>query len=822
MRTIRPIILISISLFLVFLASAGFSQVVTKIKGTIKDAVSKEAIPFANVSFPKTGVGTVSDFEGIYFLDTRLKVDSVQFVCVGYITQTVAVKRGSFQEFNILLKPADFTLGEVVVHAGVNPADILMKKVIKHRKQNNPVKFTSYSYEQYNKMELDINNFNTKIEDKKALRQFKFIFDNVDTATASGKVYLPVLISETLSDYYFRRSPKKEKEVIKAVQVSGIKNESFNQFTGQMYLDVNVYDNYINVMEKQFVSPIAVNGLLVYDYYLTDSAFIDNSWCFQLTYKPRRKQEYTFKGDMWIADSSYAVKKISARIAQGVNINFVQDLFFIQEFEKIQDSLWFPSKEIVSADFNLTHLTAGFFGNKTTTRKNIKLNVDYDDNFFNAAVPQELIVLPDASLKDTAYWSEQRHEELTTKERKIYGMVDSIQNIPVFRTMSDIVMMLTGGYYKIGKFEYGPYFKTYSYNAIEGHRFRVGGRTSNDFSTKIEYSGHVAYGLTDKRFKYGAGIRYKFKKNPWTMASIRYTSDMTQLGLSPNAFTEDNIMATLFSRNSNNQMLLQDKLEIKLDREWFKGFMNHASITTKKIYHSAAIPFIKSDGTWKSQIQVSEASLGLHLAVNEKYLDGEFTRIYLGSKFPVLDVSYSYGIKGAFDSDYEYSKLQANLTHYLFVGPLGKLKYGVEAGQIWGTVPFPLLKLHEGNETYVFDPYSFNLMNFYEFASDRYVSGYFEHHFQGLFLNKIPLIRHLKFREVIYGKGVIGSLQDKNRDEYQFPGTLSDVSKPYFEAGVGLENILKFLRVDAIWRLSHLDNPNIQKFGLRVSVQVIF
>jgi hypothetical protein len=249
--------------------------------------------------------------------------------------------------------------------------------------------------------------------------------------------------------------------------------------------------------------------------------------------------------------------------------------------------------------------------------------------------------------------------------------------------------------------------------------------------------------------------------------------------------------------------------------------MNHAILTQKTIFPSCPIPFIKYDGTVKNQLNVSEASLGVHLAVNEKYLDGGFTRVYLGSKYPVLDITYSYGIKGVFNSDYQYSKLQLNLEHYFFIGPLGKMYYGAEAGKIWGRVPFPLLKLHEGNETYVFDYYSFNMMNFYEFASDQWFSAFFEHHFQGLFLNKIPVVRKLKFREILYGKGLIGSLDPQNRDEFAFPGTLSDVSKPYFEAGVGLENILKFIRIDAIWRLSHLSDPGIQKFGLRISLQVI-
>jgi hypothetical protein len=336
---------------------------------------------------------------------------------------------------------------------------------------------------------------------------------------------------------------------------------------------------------------------------------------------------------------------------------------------------------------------------------------------------------------------------------------------------------------------------------------------------------HIAYGETDNRFKYGGGFIYMLNKNPRTAVEVQYKYDIQQLGQSPNALTEDNIFTSILRRNPNYKLTMVEDFSTSFEKEWFQGFSNKLTFNYKSIEPTEYIPFYKSnavDTTFFNDVTTSEATLNIRYAKNEKYLRGEFEKINLGTDDPVLNFYFTAGFKNVFGSNYEYYKLNVSLAHKVPISHFGYFKYIIDAGQLFGTVPYPLLKLHEGNETYAFDRYAFNMMNYYEFASDRYVSLYVEHHFQGFFLNKIPLMRKLKWREVVSAKGLIGDLSDRHQSIMDFPVGLYLLNQPYWEASVGIENILKIFRIDAMWRLSYLDHDNIEDFGLRVLVQFVF
>ncbi len=808
----------------IFLLTSSFVNSQTKVKGVITDKNSGNPVPFANVVFKGTSIGIVTDSEGVFFLKTTKNHDVLLFSCIGYESDTLKITRNIYQEVDISLIPKSYSIEEIVIKAGENPAHKMLRNIIKNKKRNNYRKHKSYSYEQYNKMEFDLNNFSEGLKDAKMFKKLQIAFDGVDTSAVNGKVYMPLMISETVSDFYFRKNPRKQKEIIKAVNISGVKNKSVNKFTGQMYSEINFYENYVELFELQLVSPISVAGLMTYEYYLTDSIFIDNQRCYHMTFKPRRKYEFTFKGDMWITDTTYALKSISARISKGVNIDFIKDVYIKQGFSLVEDSIMFPDREELLIDFSVAKFTAGFFGKKTLTRKEIKLNIEYDDDFFSKSEPREVITLDSADKIEQASWNDIRHEELTEKEKNIYTMVDSVKNTRTFRTMRYLGYALATGYLGVGKyFEMGPYYEIYSRNEIEGSRFQIGGRTSNDFSKVLEFRGHTAFGLADQKLKYGIGTKIKFDDTPWTIADISYTSDMVRFGASQGTLSERSVFTSLISRSPNDDIQLVKDLEISIQRDWFKGFYNKLTYSNKIIYPSDSINFINSIDDSIGTLNVSEISLATHFCLNEEFVSSVFSRMSVGSNFPIFDIEISKSIDGGFlKGDYNYTRLKMKYSHRFYLGFLGKFKYRVELGKVFGKVPFPLLQLHEGNETYIYDRYSYNLMNYYEFASDQYLSISFENHFNGFFFNRIPFLRRLKLREVIHAKGVIGSLKTENRDEFAFPGVLSDVTKPYIEAGVAIENILQFLRVDAIWRLTHLDNPNISKFGLRISVQLSF
>ena len=808
-------------LITILLTINAFSQT-TKVRGIIIDSQTKESIPFVNIIFKGTSVGNVSDFEGVFFLETTENVDSLFISCLGYQEKMVIIEHNAFQELAIELEPKDNFLDEITVFAGENPANILLRKVLKNKKKNNPEKLSSVKYELYNKMEFDVNNFSDEYKKKKAFKKYQFIFQYADTSVETGKVYLPIFVTEALSDYYYQRNPKKHKEVIKATNTSGVKNESVAQFTGQMYLEVNMYENFINIASKPFVTPLASQALLVYEYYLVDSAFINNKWCYNLTFKPKRKHEYTFSGNMWIHDTTFALQKIEARISKDANLNYLNDVIINQEFELINDSVWFLKEDKLFMDFNLTNKTTGFFGKKTTSRKNIVLNPEFKKGFFQTGITNDIVLKKNAQEKDQEFWNNARHQKLTKKEQGVYNMVDSIKSMPNFKGIVNFVTFMTTGYLITKSLEFGPYATLYSFNEIEGHRVYFGARTSNEFSKKVEYSGFLAYGFKDEKLKYGAGIKYKLNHDKWRFINASYKYDMLQLSKSNDLVSEDNILTTLFSINPDVNLLMVSDFKIQFKSDLFKGFSYKLELANKIIYPSYVHPFaLTNSADFLENINSSSVKLSARYARNEKTLDSQFSRYSMGSKSPILSMNFTYSPKGVLQNNYAYQSLQLQVQHKFFMGSLGELVYTAQAGKIWGTVPYPLLRLHEGSETYILDPYSFNLMNYYEFASDEYISLFAEHHFQGLFLNKIPLLRKLNFREIIFAKGVIGSLRADNKNVINFPASLSELTEPYYEAGVGVENILKVFRLDAIWRLSHLDKPNINKFGVRLGIQII-
>jgi hypothetical protein len=419
-----------------------------------------------------------------------------------------------------------------------------------------------------------------------------------------------------------------------------------------------------------------------------------------------------------------------------------------------------------------------------------------------------------------------RHDSLTSREKGIYEMIDSIKSIPLFDTYMDLGYMLATGYYVWGNFELGPYYKLVSFNSNEGTRFRFGGRTSNHFSTKLMLEGHVAYGTKDQRFKYGLGFTYMFNKNPRRRIHASYLNDMVQLGQSQDAFSQENFFAVFFRRYPANRMSLLERYKVEYEHEWVQGFSNTFSFAHRKLFPVAETQFIiyEEPGVPTNEGSIISAEVGLKTrwAYKERYITGEFSRLALPTKYPIFELHYAYGVPGLLDSEYEYHRLQFQIKQWFNVFAIGWSKYILETGKIWGTVPYPLLKLQPANETYLFDEFAYNLMRYYEVIHDQYISFYYTHHFDGLILNRIPLLRKLKWRSVVHGRALMGTVSDENKAYSDFPGNQIETLLPYYEAGVGVENIFKFFRVDAIWRLTHKNEQQGRNFGVFISMAFSF
>jgi hypothetical protein len=804
----------------------------TVITGKVTDAVTKEPLPFSPVMFVGTKTGAQTDLDGNFRLDTYYSSDSLRVMVLGYQTMTKKIKQGVTSVVNFELQTVSSQTVEVTIRPdeGPNPAIALIKNVIRNKKINNREKLDAYEYEAYNKVEFDLNNISEKFQNRKIFKPFEFVFQGVDTTME--KPYLPVFMTESLSDFYFKRNPKLSKEIVKATKVSGVENESINQFLGDMYQNINVYDNELVIFSKSFTSPISAYCLGFYDYDLIDSAFIDNKWCYKLQFFPRRKAELLFFGEMWINDSTYAVKSIEATIAEGANINWIKNFQVKQEYNEVTKEVWMLTNDELLVDFNLTEKKLGVYGRKTSSYKNFVINKERTAEYYKGITDIE--VNEDASDHDDAYWDQMRHFALSDKEQRIYHMVDTLKNLPQFVTVANIMNLLVNGYKVVGKFEFGPYYTLYSFNPIEGNRFRVGGRTSNEFSKRIMLEGYCAYGLRDERFKYGGGFTYVMSKNPRMALGGFAKRDMEQLGQGTGAFRQDNVLSSLFRRNPANKLTDVTELSGYFEREWLYGLSN------KLIYkHRVLKPagsnykYVRFKPELNQTQQVSylittEVGLYTRFAYKEKFVYGEFERISLGTTYPTLEMQFDYGIPDLMGAQFEYQKVVARLSDKVRFGPFGYARLSAEAGKIFGNLPYPLLMMHQGNETFFYDEGSYNTMNYFEFVSDEWVSVWASYHAEGLILNKLPLMRRLKWREVASAKAVVGGYDLKNdailSRDFNFDGKpdIQTLTKPFVEAAIGVENIFKVLRVDFIWRLSYLNNPNIVKYGIRAKLQFDF
>ena len=818
--------LILILLFTLF-GLSNLNAQYTKIAGIVVDSITNEPIPFVNVYLVGTSAGATTGFDGKFAIKTKVKADTLLISYIGYKSQVYSIKRGSYQYFEVKLQSSNIELSAVEIHPGENPAHALLRNIIAHKKDNSTNKLDAYECGVYNKVQMDINNVTEEFKDKRVFKSFEFIFDNVDTSTINGKSYLPLLITESLSDFYFRKKPLITKEIINASRASGINNESVAQFLGKMYQDINIYNNYVSVFDKNFTSPIADFGLRTYRYYLIDSANIDGHWCYQLMFKPKRKQETTFIGEIWIADTSFAVKRVNMKV-ENVNLNFVNAMAIIQEFKLIDKQYWMISRDNFVVDFNLienTKKVTGFYAHKTAVYHNYIINQPHPTNFYKSATLVDL--KEDAWNKSEEYWDTARFEQLNSEEENIYKMVDTITTIPIFQTYYNVISMISSGFYPGKYIDYGPFYKLYSHNAIEGNRFRVGGRTSNKLSATFRLYGHLAYGTLDNRFKHGLGMVYIQKKNPRRAIDIYYKYDMEQLGASINALSTDNILASIFATSPNNKLTMVREYRLAYEYEWFNGFSNtltfrHRDVAPLKGTFFEVYPDGGSEAVFLPFITTSEIELKTHFAYREMFFYDKFNRTSLGSDYPSINLIYSYGIPDFLSSDYEYHKLNVSIQQWFNILGIGYSKYIISWGKIWGVLPYNLLEVHPGNQSYVYDPYAYNGLNYYEFISDEYLSLSYMHNFQGLLLNHIPLLRKLKWRELIYGKALLGSLRNDNRNYSKFPGITYDLSKPYYEAGFAIENIFKILRVDFGWRLSYLDHQDVKPFRLRFTLHADF
>lgn len=812
-------------ILLLIISSTAFSQQ-TKVSGKVTDAVTGEEMPYVMVRFYASKIGAFTDSVGNYSLETYYATDSIQVSFSGYLTKVIPIKKDQEQIINIQLETLTADIQEVIVRPPDEfPSTTLHKKVIANKDVNNKEKLDSYDYELYNKIQLDLNNIGEKFKERELVKRLDLVMEYLDS-TDDGKNYLPVLLSESISDFYFRNNPKKKKEVVSASKITGIENFQVSQLVGDMYLDINVYDNYIKLFSRDFISPAANFARSFYRFYLEDSTFIDNQWCYKLRFTPKRTGDMTFEGEMWIHDTTYAIKNFKATISPWANINYINDLYFEHDFQQVEKEVWMMVREKMIVDLKVTKKTEvyGFYARKYSSRRNFVINQVHPDDFYKSNSTVE--VLDSATTRSEAYWNAHRHTTLSLQEEGIQNMVDSLNQTSFFKALKNLTYLASTGYFPMGKVELGSAFSLFSFNPVEKFRLGLALRTSNDFSRRIELGGKIAYGFLDEEFKYGLKVRYNVTPKKRGMLIGYYNKDIEQIGISPTAASVGSTFSTLFRTGPLDKLTFVEKAGLSFEKDIHKDFILFAGFEWKEYTALGLANYdrLNPDGSLTNiqKIQSSEITARFRWAKDEEFISGAFDRTSISSKYPVLSIQGIFGIKGVFGSDYNYQRLEFQMEHSRSVGFFGRTRYGVTAGYFFGSAAYPFLKVHEGNQSLWLLTSTFNKLNYFEFISDKYVGAFVEHHFEGLIMDRIPLVKKLKWRLVAGGRMTYGSIDPRHAQIMLLPSFTKSFGKvPYAEASVGIENIFKLGRVDLVWRLTHLD-PGMNPVGLRARLSFIF
>ncbi len=823
----------------------------TTVRGAVTDAKSGDPIPFVNVFFEGTNEGKTTDFNGQYFIETTQSVTRMRFSILGYQTEFRDIKPGESQILSVKMKPQAKELKAVEVKAEKkkyknknNPAVELIQRVIDKKKDNRKDQLNAYQYEKYEKVQYAFSNITEKFKNKKYLKKFQFVFDNLDSNQMPGKVILPIYIKEILSDVYFRKDPKDKKEIVKAERAvdfeNFINNDGLGTFSEYLYQDVDIYNNSVLILTNYFISPIADNGPLFYKYYIKDTIMVDDQKCYHMVFYPRNKSDFVFQGELFITyDTNYAVRKSELTVSPEINLNFVKELTVTQEYATPRPGEWILSSDNISIDFGLGKNGLGMYGQRYVSYKDFVIDQPKPDSFYKG----ETRVFPDSVENfDEDYWSKNRHTTLTNSEKGVYQVMDSIQKIPAFKRALNILTLVFAGYEDLGLFELGPVSTFYSYNPVEGSRIRFGGRTTEKFNPKLQFEGYACYGFGDEQWKYYTGIRIATgakKVNEFPMKNIKlfYQYETKIPGQELQFVQEDNALLS-FKRGTNDKLLYNTTYNVSYLSEFPSHFSFDVGFQYLQQSPAGSLYFNTIDYNDSSYnlggITTTPLNLTLRYAPNEQFYQGKSYRRPMPNKYPIMELRLSAAKEGVLKSDYTYQQVTFSIFKQFNLAPAGYTHLTVEAGKVFGTVPYPLLMIQRANQTFSYQLQSYNLMNFMEFLGDQYVAINFAHYFNGFFFNKIPLFYKLKWREVITMKAVWGSISDqnnpdKNPDLFKFPvdrfnnpisHSLSE--KPYIEASVGIANILKLIRVDLIKRFTYLDHSQVAEYGIRARAKLDF
>lgn len=840
------------------LLSGLYGQNVT-VKGVVTDSITGEALPYAELLIQGSTFGTITNGEGQFSLSVPSGKKTLVVSYLGYDSHKIELIPEKTTYLSIPLSPSGIHLEEVVIKPQKekyrkkdNPAVRLIRKMIERKNLNNPYTQNYFSYEHYENILFAMNEYTPKPSKSGKKNKFGFVEEFVDTLT-DGTTILPVSEKERVEMVYYRNHPKSEKHVIKGSQSSGVdevfSRDGVQQFLGEAFREVDIFKNDIPLFLQRFVSPLSNIGPNYYKYYLLDTLDVAGQPCIDLGFVPFNSETFGFTGHLYVTlDSTYFVKKAILNVPKDINLNFVSHMTIEQTFERTADSTRLITKDDIKVNFKLSEKSKGMYAR----RLNIYRNHSFDEpDAKTAQVFQEsspTIICTDAYHQSDNYWKTVRPNEAVRKNpNSVSTLMTRLRSVPVFYITEKIISTLVSGYIPThkdpskNKFDLGPMNSTFNGNTVEGARFRIGGGTTPVLSKRWFADGYLAYGTRDQKFKYDALLEYSFKdrKNyrlEYPIHSIRmeYMYDLNKLGQQYMYTSKDNMMLAIRRKKDKYATYLR-KAELTYTREHYNGISYAAIIRNQREYATpfAAFNRYHADGslTPVNHYDLTALELRFRYGRNEKFYQTRTQRVPITYDALIFNLSHVMAKKGFLGSSYNYQRTDIGIQKRFWLSAFGYIDFIAKAGKVWSKVPYPLLILPNANLTYTIQPEAYTNMNALEFLNDEYASWDVTYYMNGNLLNRIPLIKKLKWREVFTFRGLWGNLTDKNNPMvtsdkeglYMFPEESFIMGKkPYMEAGVGIENIFKFLRIDYVWRLNYRNHPDIQKSGVRMTMKLSF
>lgn len=819
-------------------------------------------IPLASAIYRGHHVAEASDMDGKFTI-ARHNGWELTFSSVGFMPQTITVGPNTPSHLKIVLKEDSRSLKEVVVKQKRerysrknNPAVELMKRVIAAKQRTNLENHEYYQYNKYQKITLSLNDIKPEDLETGKYKNKSYVKDQVETSSYNNKLILPVSIDETVTQHIYRKSPKEEKDIIKGQRSEGVNNvlqtgDILNTLLKEVFTDIDIYDDHVRLMQYQFVSPIGETAISFYRYYIQDTVYVDRELCYHLEFIPNNQQDFGFRGELFVlADSTLHVKKCSFTLPKRTDVNFVQDMKITQEYTKLNNNEWVLTTDDLVAELKM-------FGADILVTKTTRLNEyafdDLPNKLFKGRAKTKHEA--DAMIRDDAFWNQYRVVGLTKGESSMNAFIHRIEQSKNFKWIIFGLRALVENYVETGsmrtksKFDFGPVNTLISSNFVDKYRLRVSGRTTANLNKHLFWNGYYAYGTKSHKNYYGSEITYSLnaKKNvPFEFPQRNIIFETGYDVMSPAdkflIHNKDNIFMSVRTQKVEQMYFYnRQKLSFVYETDW--GFSFNTSFKLESNAPTGDLVFMKMPGAtinpsadgneYVTKIRTTEAKVGLRYCPGQTYVNTKQQRWPVNLDSPEFTLSHTMGFKNVLGGQYKLNYTEFGIYKRFWMGSWGYIDTHLNGGAQWDKVPFPMLIMPPVNITYFEHEATMSMMKNMEFMSDRYLFGSVAWDLSGKLLNRIPLVKRLKWREYFAVKGMWSTVTSKNdptlmsnqsdRILFQFPEGVGVMNKkvPYWEVMVGVHNIFKFFGVDYVRRMNY-HGPGIHKNGVRFGFMMSF